>query len=64
MGQKANGKIFDRFFHIDRTGIIKEPGTGLGLSIVKSITDIHNGHIDVKSKAGEGTTFTISLPAL
>ncbi|UCB45508.1 MAG: GHKL domain-containing protein [Spirochaetota bacterium] len=57
-------KIFDRFFHIDRTGKLKEPSTGLGLSIVKSITDIHNGQIDVKSKSGEGTTFTILLPVL
>jgi len=57
-------KIFNRFFHIDRTGKNNEPSTGLGLSIVKSIIDIHNGNIDVKSKPGEGTTFIISLPAL
>lgn len=35
---------------------------GLGLFIVKSIVDAHGGHIDVKSEAGQGTTFIVSLP--
>lgn len=37
-------------------------GTGIGLSVCKKIVDNHNGHIAVKSKPGEGTTFTIYLP--
>jgi two-component system heavy metal sensor histidine kinase CusS len=55
-------KIFDRFFHSDRTVNRAQPGTGLGLSIVKSIVDIHNGSIDVASTPGKGSTFTASLP--
>jgi signal transduction histidine kinase len=40
----------------------KETGTGLGLAIVRKAVDDHHGTISVKSKAGEGTTFTITLP--
>lgn len=57
-------KIFDKFFHADRTGKIIEPGTGLGLSIAKSIATIHDGTIDVISKLQKGSTFTVTLPIL
>ncbi|MFQ5887587.1 MAG: ATP-binding protein [Candidatus Hydrothermarchaeales archaeon] len=50
-------KIFDPFF---TTREYKE-GTGLGLSISHGIIERHKGRIDVKSKIGEGTTFTIKL---
>jgi signal transduction histidine kinase len=40
----------------------KETGTGLGLAIVKKAIEDHHGTITVKSKVGEGTTFTITLP--
>ncbi|MFP3853963.1 MAG: ATP-binding protein, partial [Anaerolineales bacterium] len=54
--------LFDKFF---RGSNVEEdtPGTGLGLSIVKSIVDHHDGRIWVDSKMGEGTTFTVVLPA-
>lgn len=55
-------RIFDRFFHIDRTGKISEPSLGLGLSIAKSIVDLHYGHIDAKSIPGQGSIFTVTLP--
>ena len=55
-------KIFQRFFHKDKAKLRTGEGIGLGLSIAKSIAQFHNGHIEVKSKLGEGSTFTVSLP--
>ncbi|MCM8826762.1 MAG: response regulator [Candidatus Omnitrophica bacterium] len=51
-------KIFDPFF----TTKDKEKGTGLGLSIAYQIIQEHRGNIEVKSKVGEGSTFTILIP--
>jgi two-component system NtrC family sensor kinase len=54
--------LFDKFY---RASNVPDDlsGTGLGLSIVKSIVDNHGGRIWVESKLGEGTTFTVVLPA-
>jgi PAS domain S-box-containing protein len=49
-------KIFNPFF------TTKEMGSGLGLAISKRIIDDHNGHIIVRSKVGDGTTFYVCLP--
>ncbi len=54
--------IFDRFYRVDRARVREGGGSGLGLSIVKFIVETLGGTIAVKSKAGEGTTFTITLP--
>ena len=56
-------KIFDPFFSTKGVwGKDKQAGTGLGLSVSRNIIEAHKGKIDVKSKVGMGTTFTIRLP--
>lgn len=52
--------LFDKYTHAKRqTG---EEGTGLGLFIVKALVEAHGGHIEVDSKVGEGSSFSIFLP--
>jgi signal transduction histidine kinase len=52
-------RIFDPFFRVP--GQEADTGTGLGLSIVKEIIEAHGGTVTVKSKTGEGTTFSFTL---
>ena len=40
-----------------------EPGAGLGLAVVRELTEAHGGHLEVESSVGEGTRFTVGLPA-
>jgi len=54
-------KIFEPFYRC-ADDIKKAKGTGLGLSIVKHIVDSHNGKIEVKSKPGKGSEFTLLFP--
>ncbi len=54
--------LFQRFYTVDKAHSRKMGGSGLGLSIVKTIIEKHFGMISVKSKVGEGTTFTFKLP--
>jgi len=55
-------RIFQRFFQKDKFKSRSGQGIGLGLSIAKSIAQFHKGQIEVKSKLGEGSTFTVLLP--
>jgi heavy metal sensor kinase len=58
--------IFDRFYRVPGSGTAPSPeqGLGLGLSFVAWIVKAHNGKIDVDSAPGQGTRFTITLPAI
>ena len=53
--------IFDRFYRSQEARTL--PGSGLGLSIVKRAAERHGGRADVESVVGEGSTFTLSVPA-
>ena len=62
--QNALPRIFDRFYQVDATSKRKYGGMGLGLAIARSIIEAHKGSISVDSTVGQGTTFTVTLPAL
>jgi signal transduction histidine kinase len=55
-------KLFTRYFHVEDGESFDSPGPGLGLSIVKSVVEKHGGNINVESKLGEGSAFTIEIP--
>ncbi len=61
--RRAAKRIFRRFYQVDRRLARRAEGCGLGLSIAKFIVDAHNGRISVDSKPGQGSTFTVTLPA-
>jgi len=55
-------RLFERLYRVDKGRSRELGGTGLGLAIVKHIALIHNGSVDVESKVGKGSVFTIRLP--
>ena len=56
-------RVFDRFFRTSQATTAAVQGAGLGLTIARRIVQEHGGEIDVTSKPGQGSTFTVRLPA-
>jgi signal transduction histidine kinase len=55
-------QIFHKFYRTKKAEESGESGTGIGLSIVQQIVEQHGGDIEVTSKPGEGSCFTLVLP--
>ena len=62
MSEEFLPSLFDLFTRERNTTLSKIPGTGLGMAIVKNFVDLMNGSIEVESKLGKGSTFTITIP--
>lgn len=63
MSRRAARKVFNQFYQVDQTLSRKTGGCGLGLSIVKFIVEAHGGSVQVESRPGVGSTFTVRIPA-
>lgn len=59
---ESHDRVFERFFRVDKSHSRAIGGTGLGLSIVKHGIAIHGGTVELDSKEGQGSTFTVTLP--
>lgn len=58
----ALGRIFERFYRVDKHRSREDGGSGLGLSIVRHLTEVQGGRVWVESRVGYGSTFHIGLP--
>jgi len=57
------GRVFERFYRVDRARSRDTGGTGLGLAIVRHVMQNHDGEVEVHTNEGEGSTFVLRLPA-
>ena len=63
IAQEHLDRVFERFYRVDKARSRSEGGSGLGLSIVKHIAQVHQGRATVSSDLGQGSNFTVYLPA-
>ena len=63
MDEAQIAKLFRRFAQADASTTRRFGGTGLGLSITKAFANMLGGEVTVESKPGEGSVFTLLLPA-
>jgi signal transduction histidine kinase len=59
--RESQPRIFDRFYHLDRSGDELYNGIGLGLAITRQVIEQHHGSLKVASEPGKGSTFTMTL---
>ena len=64
IGKEHLPRLFERFYRSDKARSRKIGGTGLGLAIVKHIVQAHGGTVEVQSREGQGTIFTISISGM
>jgi len=62
IAQENLDKIWERFYRVDSSRT--EEGSGLGLSMVEALVKAHGGYVDVQSKLGEGSVFSVYLPII
>jgi two-component system phosphate regulon sensor histidine kinase PhoR len=55
-------RLTERFYRVDKARSSRMAGTGLGLAIVKHVVNRHNGLLEIDSKVGRGSRFTVHLP--
>lgn len=60
---EEQGKVFERFYRVDKSRSKARGGTGLGLAIVKHAASYHGARIELESEVGEGTVVTVHFPA-
>lgn len=62
IGETERERIFERFYQVADSLRREQGGMGLGLSIVKGMVELHGGRVWVESQAGQGSTFSFTLP--
>ena len=62
MTEEEVGRLFNKDTHFSKFGTNREEGSGLGLLLCQSFAKANGGHLEVKSKVGEGSTFSMYIP--
>lgn len=62
MSEEIQERIFDRFYKADGARVRSEGGSGLGLALARRIVALHGGILEVVSRPGEGSCFSVRLP--
>ena len=62
--EEALERVFERFYRVDKGRAREQGGTGLGLSIIKHVAQNHGGTVEVESRLGKGSVFTVRLPVI